>query len=137
MADEGSCDPMNDLWVAFWAATTLNGRPPRDLGRCCHDRVPDRARAAAGLVSVSSGESFSLVGDVEFAIVSAGSSTSTSAAAAGGRVGSGVFSLDAAGDSSFNASERWMLRRLARGDGVFAGDDFCGEMDLARSEGAS
>lgn len=26
-----------------------------------------------------------------------------------------------------------MLRRLDRGDGVFAGEDFCGEMDLARS----
>jgi hypothetical protein len=27
-----------------------------------------------------------------------------------------------------------MLRRLDRGEGVLAGEDFCGEMDLARSK---
>lgn len=121
MADAGSCDPIMDLWVAFWAATMLSGRtPPRDLGRCCHDSVPLRVGVDAGFVSVSTGDWFSLVGEVEFAMVSAFSWTSRSEP----RVGSGVFSLDGAGDSSFNASVRWTLRRLERGEGVFAGDDF-------------
>lgn len=42
-------------------------------------------------------------------------------------------SLAAPGDSSFNASERCTLRRFERGEGVLAGEDFWGEMDLARS----
>ena len=38
------------------------------------------------------------------------------------------------GESSLSASEeRCRLRRFARGEGVLAGEDFCGEMDLARS----
>lgn len=95
--------------------------------------MPLRVGVNAGFASVSAGGSFSFVGDVESAMVSAAVLPSSRS---GPRVGSGVFSLDAgAGDSSFNASVRWMLRRLDRGEGVFAGDDFCGEMDLARSEG--
>lgn len=39
------------------------------------------------------------------------------------------------GESSFSESERLMPRALARGEGVLAGEDFCGEMDLARSKG--
>jgi hypothetical protein len=38
-----------------------------------------------------------------------------------------------AGESSLSDSERRTLCRLERGEGVFAGDDFCGEMDRARS----
>lgn len=40
-----------------------------------------------------------------------------------------------AGESSLRDSEMLTVRRSVRGDGVLAGDDFCGEIDLARSFG--
>lgn len=60
----GSCDPVSDLWVAFWAATTLNGLlppgAPRDGGRLCHDRVEDLVGDVPDL-----GSSFSLAVEEE------------------------------------------------------------------------
>jgi hypothetical protein len=80
----------------------------------------------ADLVSTSEGASFSLVGEELRSIeVSAFASDSDNREA--------LSSLWNLGESSFNASVRWILRRLERGEGVFAGDDFCGEMDRARS----
>lgn len=67
MAEDGSCDPARDRWVAFWAATMLSGRvPPRDVGRLCHDSAEDLAGGvdpSARLSSASLGDSFSFVGE--------------------------------------------------------------------------
>jgi hypothetical protein len=78
------------------------------------------------LVSTSEGASFSLVGEELKSI-------EVSAFASGSADLEALSSLWNLGESSFNASVRWTLRRLERGEGVFAGDDFCGEMDRARS----
>jgi hypothetical protein len=67
------------------------------------------------LGSTLPGVSLSLVGD-PLLVLSRDSSGSAESSRAPGAA--------APGDSSFNASERWMERRLDRGDGVFAGDDF-------------
>jgi hypothetical protein len=80
----------------------------------------------ADLVSTSRGDSFSLVAEELKSIVASGFASGEPDCEA-------LPSLDGPGESSLNASERCMLRRLERGEGVFAGDDFCGEMDLARS----
>lgn len=98
----------------------LNGRlPPRELGLRCQDKGEALAGGvfvAPGFVSESKGASFSLLGDDEKAIAS----VSCSGSGDGLRALSGLV----AGDSSFNASEIWILRRLERGDGVWTGDDF-------------
>lgn len=105
----------------------LNGLvPPRDVGRLCHDSGDARVEALLRFASESMGDWFSLVGEVlawADAMLSRSASESTEASRECGW-----------GDSSLRASEeRCRLRRLERGEGVFAGEDFCGEMDLARS----
>ena len=51
----------------------------------------------------------------------------------GSRDCSWAWSSGTAEDSNFGASVRRALWRLERGEGVLAGEDFCGDMDLARS----
>jgi hypothetical protein len=82
----------------------------------------------AGLVSTSEGASFSFVGEELKSI-------EVSGFASGSDDREVLSSLWNLGESSFNASVRCTLRRLERerGEGVFAGDDFWGEMDRARS----
>lgn len=80
----------------------------------------------ADFVSTSEGASFSFVGEELRSI-------EVSGFASGSADSELLRSLENLGESSFNASVRCTLRRLERGEGVFAGDDFCGEMDRARS----
>lgn len=84
------------------------------------------------LLSESNGESFSLVGELEdsvalgvFMISDVGSALR----------GLGLLELPSTGDSRLvpSAVDGRTPARFAVGGGVFAGDDFCGEIDLARS----
>lgn len=116
----------------------LNGRgpprpPPREVGRLCHERVElrpgdvDAPLIFDSSISVSaSAESwFSLAEDEEKEIFEASGS--------GVADGSRLLSESVAVGSSLIPSVRRAPWRLDRGDGVFAGEDFWGEMDLARS----
>lgn len=104
----------------------LNGLlPPLEAGRRCHERdsLLGGVFPCFEAESVPAGASFSLVGESERAMLL---SRSTDCCRDSLKV--------ADGESSLTASERLILRALgARGDGVLAGDDFWGEMDLARS----
>ena len=115
----------------------LSGRElPLEVGLLCHERVPD---LAGGVRLTSSGDSFSLVGDDNML-----ASESPSRSMDSSRVRS-VFSVASArgvviGESNFSggsarrAVEVWLYWRLERGEGVFAGDDFWGDIDRARSD---
>ena len=84
------------------------------------------------LVSESNGESFSFVGELEKSAAPSMASEAGSAVCCLGLPG-----LSRLGDSRFVPSEAdgRMPTRWAVGGGVFAGDDFWGEIDLARSAG--
>ena len=123
--------PAKDRCVAFWAATILNGLvPPREVGLLCHASGEPLAEVLPRFASASKGDWFSLVGEVlAGADVMLSRSASESIEASRERD---------CGESSLRASEeRCRLRRFARGEGVLAGEDFCGEMDLARSVGGN
>ena len=91
--------------------------PPREVGRRCQDRGEPLAEALLRFASESIGDWFSFVGEVlacAEAMLSKSASESTEASRECG-----------CGDSNLKASEdRCRLRRLERGEGVFAGDDF-------------
>jgi hypothetical protein len=84
------------------------------------------------LVSESNGESFSFVGELEKSVAPSRASEAVSTVRCLGLPG-----LSRLGDSRLVPSEAdgRMPTRWAVGGGVFAGDDFWGEMDLARSAG--
>lgn len=77
---------------------------------------------ASCLDSVPIGASFSFVGELEYPIPRASSNEDSRA------------SSRLSEESSFSESDRLTARALARGEGVFMGEDFCGEIDRARSE---
>jgi hypothetical protein len=77
-------------------------------------------------VLTSKGDSFSFEGEVE--------KTSIVDVSDASRVlGGGLEELSITGDESLKSSESWAVVRCEDGGGVFAGDDFWGEIDLARS----
>lgn len=129
--------------AAFSAATMDKGRlfgrsEACEVGRLCHERgdradgmpIEGDAATLVRLISESNGESFSLVGELDKSI--SPSIRSEVGLAARCR---GLPALSRLGDSRLvpSASDGRMPMRWAVGGGVFAGDDFCGEMDLARS----
>jgi hypothetical protein len=84
------------------------------------------ADALFRFVSESIGDWFSFVGEVLACMEAMPSKSASESTEASRECG--------CGDSSRRASEeRCKLRRLERGEGVFAGEDFWGEIDLARS----
>ena len=146
-ADAGSGVP-GELRAAFSAATIDRGRllgrsEDCEVGRLCHDRV-DRAEGMpmegevmdmlVRLMSDSDGESFSLVGELEESVA-----LSMFSAEGGAARGRGLPVLSRPGEARLVPSEAEgrMPTRWEEGDGVFAGDDFWGEIDLARSAGTS
>lgn len=129
-ADAGSGAATLDVRAAFCVATIDSGlllalSGDWDAGRLCQDRglVPGVEDAAlVGLERRSGAASSSLVGDVEMLLIGL---SMVSSGASG------------CGTGLSRTGEDVRLRRSAGREarcGVFAGDDFWGDMDLARSE---
>lgn len=126
--------------AAFSAASMESGRlrgPLEDVGLLCCQLRPlaveellvGEALPLGCLASLSNGDSFSLVGEEEkepraYMGSSSGSSLVLCGLAGGSRMGE---------ESKVRRSGAWVTGRCADDGGVLTGEDFWGEMDLARS----